>query len=795
MKSNSLPFHETPAGKLRPRRSASHALFCLFLLAIVVAHSFNYWRAVEFVRRLNLHGRGDISGTVFYSSPKRLFVGQSLSRDALLKHLQGINFVESAEAGQPGTFHLDGRDGLSVYSRLPELPSINITFRRGRVQRIVDAAGVELAEAAVEPETLATFVRTIQGEDNVRRILARRRVVAAEEIVNSKLFHTILAAEDDTFMSHRGVRFLHLLLAVFQSRGGSTITMQMIKNAVTHDASNSYTRKLNEIYLATALEGRMSKQEIFQIYANHTYMGSIPGGVALYGYAAASEEYFGKRDLRTLTLSEACVLAGMTHGPNRYVPRARTGDYVGLTKRRDWVLQRLNREWPERFPLEVIETARREPVTFVFNSQRVPESQLDKISSEFVEYARQHPSSVPINALPPTEYSGVHVFTSVDSDLMLAGQRVLSARLRLIERQFPPVDDRTRRIVSDRLLGAVIALNPRTGEIVTMVGGAGGLDGQQYSAIALNALGAPMSTIKPPFVALALDGARLPNGERFTAASYIVPSEGNIGGWSPTIGVGAACRVRRCLSRSDDGFAALTLNSVGLDGGAQFYGALTGVRPTPLTGKLAIGVGDHLEISPLRQGLVYSIFANEGAEAEPRAVSTLYQNGNPLPLPVPQPLQRAVSPGAAFITAHMLRSVTGWGEDGAVGTAARVPFARDYLRSHPEIELGGKTGSGPHGTWMVSVSPNLVVVVWIGYQHHSLFARSGEVFAANTAALIWSDFMLEVRNRRPDLLRGRFRRPNEIREAVIDPIRGCLSDRGMSEFFLGDAMPAPCGTR
>ena len=790
-----IPFRETRAGRLRLRRPAAHVLLCLFLLAAVAGHTLYYFWAVDFVRRLDLHGRGDISGAVFYASPKRLFVGQPLSRDRLVEYLKEINFVEGGDAGQPGTYSLLGKDSLRVNSRLREFPSLAITFRRGRVQRLVSEAGAELAEAEVEPETLATFVRTIQGEDDVKRFLARRYVVAAEEIMNSELFPAVLAAEDDTFMSHRGVCFLHLLLAVFEHRGGSTITMQVIKNAVSLDASGSYWRKLNELYLATALERRMSKQEIFQIYANHTYMGSIPGGFALYGYAAAAEEYFGKRDLRALTLGEACTLAGMTHGPNRYLRKAREGDYGELTRRRDWVLKRLNKEWPERFTDEVVEAARREPVRFVFNSQRTPESQLDKVSSEFVEYARENPSSVLMNALPPTDYSGVHVYTSIDSDLMLAGQHVLAGRLAQIERQYPPVDESTGRRADDRLLGTVIALNPTTGEIITMVGGAGGRDGQQYSALAINALGAPASTIKPPFVALALDRARLPDGQLFTPASYVVPSEGHVSGWSPKIGVGRPCRARRCLSRSDDGFAAVILGALGLERGAEFYRSLTGVSPSPLTGKLAIGFGDHLEVSPLKQGLVYSMFANGGTEAEPRAVSTLYKNGIPLRLPASQSRPPSVSPGAAFITAEMLRSVLGWGEDGAAGTAARVPFARDYLRAHPEVEMGGKTGSGPHATWMISVGPNLVVVVWVGYQNHSQFARTGEVLASNTAALIWSDFMTQVNNRRPDLLRGKFRRPEGVREATVNPVRGCLAEHGLKEYFMAGAMPAPCESR
>jgi membrane peptidoglycan carboxypeptidase len=792
---NTIPFRETRAGKLRRRRPLAHILLCGFLVAVVAAHTAYYYWAVRFVTQLDLHARGDISGAVFYASPKRVFAGQALTRDGLVGYLKDIGFVESEETDRRGTYHLIGRDGLLVNSRLSELRSFEVTFRSGRVLRIRGAAGEEITEALVEPKTLATFVRTFEGEEVAKRFLARRRVVAADEVIGTDLFFAILAAEDDTFMSHRGVRFFHLMLAPFQGRGGSTITMQVIKNAVSLDASNSYLRKLNEIYLATALEGRMSKEEIFQLHNNHSYMGFISGGVALYGYAAAADEYFGKRDLKTLTLSEACVLAGMTHRPNRYLRQVLGGDYSKLIERRDWVLTRLHKEWPDRFTPDVVEAARGEPVRFVFTSRQAPESQLDKISSEFVELARQHRSSVLLDSLPATEYSGGHVFTSIDADLMLYAQRILAERLPQIERRAPPVDEDTGRAVHDRLLGALVALNPRTGEIIAMVGGAGGRDGGQYSSIALNALSAPASTFKPPEVAQALDIARMPDGQPFTASSVVIPGEGRVGGWSPRIGVGRACRVRRCLSRSDDGFAAFTLDRIGLQRGAEFYRSLTGAYPTPLTGKLAIGFGDKLELSPLRQALAYSIFANDGAVVDPRAISSVYQNGVPLALPSPQSGRPVVSPPAAFITAQMLRSVTGWGLDGDVGTAAHTPFANGYLRRHPDIEIGGKTGSGPHGTWMVSVAPNLVVVAWIGYQFHSEFARSNEVMAADTAALIWSDFMTEVARRRPDVLRGQFRQPRGVLQATIDPERGCIYERGVIEFFKENTLPSPCRER
>jgi membrane peptidoglycan carboxypeptidase len=368
-------------------------------------------------------------------------------------------------------------------------------------------------------------------------------------------------------MSHKGVRYGRLLVSLLKQAlgkrgGGSTLTAQVVKNAVSLDASQRYLRKLDELFMSVALEQKMSKEEIFTLYVNDVYLGSPKNSPSLYGFLAAAEIYFEKHQLKDLTLNEACTLVAMLPKPQAFVNAAQQGDYADLTKYRNRVLRLLNENWGEKYPPEVIEAVRRERVSFSLRPTYT-EQPIDIVSRGFVNYASHQQPLLELKNLPPTEYAGLHVYCSLDPDLSKEAQRVLSRHIPDVERRFPPAKRGTCYGNDDRMLGAIIAIDPRSGGIVTMSGGGGGNDGVQFSSLALNALGAPASTSKPFWVTKALSEASLPDGTRYTAASIVDPRRLSIAGWSPRIGTGAPERVRALLSASRDDFAAYTLNLIG----------------------------------------------------------------------------------------------------------------------------------------------------------------------------------------------------------------------------------------
>jgi membrane peptidoglycan carboxypeptidase len=750
--------------------------------------------AEAFLDHIDLQAR-NTSGATFYANKKRLFVGQNLTRNDVIIYLKSTNFVQSDEPDRPGTYRLQGNETLFITPRLAEFQPTALSFRRNRIASIEVAAtplnpqSGKVAETTIEPESLGAFVTSIDGDD-ASRMFVRRYTMQFDDFGNTHLFYAILASEDSLFMSHDGTRFERILINLLRRRqGGSSITAQVIKNAVSLDKTHNLMRKVDEIFLASALEQRMSKEDILTLYVNDVFMGGGKGSVNLYGFLAAAEEYFGKKSIKELTLSQTCTLVAMLPKPNVFLNQSKRGDYSQLTEWRDRVLHRIQENWPDKYPSAVIDAAKKEEIHFIANPYI--EQPMDTICRAFIDFAIKQQPLLDLENLSPTEYSGLHIYTSVDPDLMREGQRILAERLPAIERRFPPLNHGGCDGKDDRLLGAIVALNPKSGEIIAMSGGAGGKGGEQYSKLALNATDAPASTIKPFWIVKALAGAILPNGERFTAASIIDPANASLNGWRPVEGITGAGRPRTKLAVSADDFAVYVLNLIGINEGKGLYRAVTGNTIVGSNGQLAVGFGAGTEVSPLRLARAYTIFGNNGNIVEASPISEVYLDGRAVDFKR-KPPERIIDAGAAYITVQLMRSVLGYGVDGLKGTA-RQAFARTGLSSN-DVEIAGKTGSGPNSVWMISVSPKLVTAILLTYQCHSEIRNSQEMYSRDTAALIWAEFIKSVHRFRPDLLTGYFDQPNNIVKVDIDPVNGCRSkaSKGIGEFFIKGTEPVPC---
>ncbi|HBB87274.1 MAG TPA: hypothetical protein DC047_06635 [Blastocatellia bacterium] len=767
----------------------------ILLVAAIYVHK-KHRDAENFLAQVDLHAR-NTSGASFYASKKRLFVGQNQTRADIVEHLKSINFVESERPGQPGSYLATENDTLSIVPRLPEFQPVTIEFRHNHIIRIsveptaLNPSYGEMAETTVEPAPLGAFVMSIDGDEH-SKMFVRRYTVQFDDFKDTPLFDAILGSEDTRFMSHNGNRFDRMLINLMPGYrgGGSSITTQVIKNVISLDRTRAVTRKIDEVFLASTLEQEMSKQDILTLYVNDVFLGGGKGSPNVYGFLAAAEEYFGKKSIQELTLSETCTLVALLPQPDIFLNQSRSSDYRKLTEWRDRVLARLNYNWPKKYPAAMIEAARTEQVHFV--AKPYVEQPLDVLSRPFIDYAAKQQPLIDLENLPPTEYSGLHLFTSIDPELMREAQRILNNFIPDIERRFPPVRGGGCEGRDDRMLGAIVALNPQTGEVISMSGGAGGNDGVKYAKFALNAMDAPASTIKPFWLAQALAEARLPNGERFTAASNIDPTNASLSGWQPDIGLHGAGRARARLAVSADDYFVYLLGRLGLDEGKKFFQNVTGNTVSNPTGELAVGFGRDTEVSPLRWARALTIFPN-GALMEPNPISQVYLDGKELSNKR-KPSRPVIDSSAAYIATQMMRSVLGYGPDGLHGTA-RQAFARTGLRLD-KIEMGGKTGSGPSSVWMVSVSPKLVITVLLTYQCHSEIRNAQDMYSRDTAALVWAEFVKSIHKYRPDLLTGTFTRPANVSQYSIDPKRGCLSPNTASidEFFIKGTEPRPCGS-
>jgi len=240
----------------------------------------------------------------------------------------------------------------------------------------------------------------------------------------------------------------------------------------------------------------------------------------------------------------------MLVGPNDLLKEVRRGDNDRITKLRNRVLGRLRDKWPTRYSDTEIGAAKTEEVRFI--ARPYVEQPLDVVCRSFVDYSTRQQPLFDLQNLAPQQFSRLNIYTSADPDLMREAAKIIANSIPSIERRFPPVTAGACGGKNDRMLGAIVALDPQTGEIIAMAGGGGGKDGAQYAKFAVNAIDAPASTIKPFWQAKALAEAKLPSGGRYTAASIIDPTNASINGFRPRAGITGPGRPRTKLAISAD---------------------------------------------------------------------------------------------------------------------------------------------------------------------------------------------------------------------------------------------------
>jgi membrane peptidoglycan carboxypeptidase len=721
------------------------------------------------------------SGATFFAGPKRLFLHQHIGVTDITKHLQNVGFTESDNAEIPGTYLRRGKFEVTVTPRLPEFERLRVRIHGQRITGLGVALNGErdfraINEASLEPEVLGSFVESLNGEDR-SRMFVKRQIVAFDAIRDSHFFYALVASEDSLFLKHGGTRFDRLIPALLPGkRGGrSSLTDQTVKNAISLDWSHSFRRKMDEMFLASALEHRMDKERIITLYANDVFLGGGNGAPNIYGFAAAAAQYYGKHEIKSLTVSESAALVAMLPKPSYFVDRARNGEYDELRLARNRVLDRMAVVWPQRYTGSAIAAAKSEPLVFVAHSFQ--KTALDVLASAFVDIATEHEPLLQLKGLAPDQYAGLHLYTSIDPDLLRDAQQLLDTELPKIQAQYPPAGGGSCSVAHERLLGAIVAIDPTNGQIIVTAGSGGGKKGVEYAKLALNAEASPASSVKPMWLVLKLANNEPGTTSLITSATLVSTKRG------PE-------RIRTALAWSSDDLPRFLIDTIGADKAVTFLQALTGKRAEASPDMLALGFGRNTEVAPLTWARAYSLFPS-GQMRELAPISAAYLDGRTVEQKEQSPLTIA-DPGAAFITTQMMRSVVGFGYDGIQGTA-RVAATSAGLRPN-ELALAGKTGSGPHAVWMMSVSPRLVVAVLLTYRCHSDIKAAGQLYAGQTTARIWSKFLAAVEKSRPDLLSGTFEAPANVHAVRIDPKRGCQSKARNSivEYFLDGTIPDHC---
>jgi len=704
-----------------------------------------------------------------YAAPIVIYPGVDWQRLDLAGWLARMGYREQREAGplEVGSYRwLPGR--LRVHLRgfeHPQLPEDNrkVEFRleQGRVREMRDDRGVPIDIVALEPEPISSFY----GSNREQRDLVEI------ENVPGHLISAIYAVEDRRFEEHHGVDLRRIAGAMLVNlraggirQGGSTLTQQLVKNFFL-TPERTLRRKLTEAVMAVLVEARYTKPQILEAYLNEIYMGRR-GSTAIHGVGEASRFFFGKR-VSDLALDESALLAAVIQSPNalsphRHPERAR--------RRRDLVLELM--ESQGRVAVEDAERARARRLSL---ASIALESGQDRYFLD--ELARQLPQVYDEGLL---SVEGLRIYSTLDTMIQRAAVRALGEGLAALEARLGRAGgDAEGNAEGEKpapLQGCLLAMRPQTGEILAMVGGREYATSQwNRCTLARRQVG---SVFKPIVYAAALSPQ---SGPVITLASTIpdepLQIETREGFWEP-VNYDKKFRgpvlVRDALERSLNVPAARIGQAVGIDKVVEMARRLGIKSRLPAVPSLALGTA---EVSPLEMITVYSTFANAGLRPTPRSfIGLLDDRGvgqEQWPL---EGARRVLDPGTAYLTTSLLEGVVDRGT--GVGIRARG------LRG----PIAGKTGTtdDEYDLWFVGFTPEIVAVVWVGYDE----PRPIGVPSSRGALPIWADFLSEVSGGR---VRGAFTKPASVERIEIDPTSGARAFAGCPErrpeFFLAGTAP------
>jgi penicillin-binding protein 1B len=688
------------------------ALLTLIFLPIVIGSSLLIYQYLRFsvIVQQKLRGeRGNLPSRI-YARPLVLHPGLVLEPDDLVRVLNGLRYAErDGPVTEPGQFQ-ETSAGVSFFPRaVPDGASepLLVTFDKGQVKEIRGRGKHRVSEQPLEPE-LVTYLFDAERE--------KRRRVKYEELPDH-LVKAVLAIEDRRFFSHPGLDPIRLVAAAIRNmrteseipQGGSTITQQLCKNFFL-TPERSYRRKAQEALLAFVLERRATKQEILELYLNEIYLGQA-GSFSINGVGEAARLYFHK-DVANLTLPESALLAGMIQSPNPYNPFRHE---KRATERRNEVIRAMRDAG--FIDKATMEDALKAPLL-------VERPSVDTTDAPyFVDLVRRQLSQRYDAQDLATQ--NLSIYTTLDLHLQNLAQQAL-------ERGLDNVQKLIRKRTSETVQGCLIALEPSSGKVVALVGGRS-YGTSQYNRV-MEARRQPGSTFKP-FVYLTAFEATFddPSLPPITPATVVDDSPSVFfyedKEYIPTNyedTYHGLVTLRRALAMSMNVATVKVAEMVGYPAVADLWSKKLGIG-APIEPYPAIALG-AFEATPFELATAYNILANGGLKVEPVTILSVADERSRLleqhRAPVPERVLRRES---AFLVTDMLRSVM---TEGTAASARWLGFT---------AEAAGKTGTTNdyRDAWFAGFTPDLLCVVWVGFDDNTPVGLSG----TKAALPIWVDFM------------------------------------------------------
>jgi penicillin-binding protein 1B len=744
-----------------------------FAIFLTCAGIFTYFY-VKYSHEIDarLSGRVLQNTTQIFSAPEHIAVGQVYTSEELVTYLQRVGYRPEHDDYSLGQYTVEGSSvdiRPSKFSYFAGTNALAVQFGPKSIRTIRElAGGPDLPSAEIEPELITNLF------DSLRE---KRRPVRYDDIP-PVLVHAILSAEDKRFFEHGGFDFVRILGAAWADlrhtsnhyQGASTVTMQVARTFFFTN-ERTWRRKLAEAMVSMELEERFSKKQIFELYANEVYLGNR-GSFGIRGFSEASVAYFGK-DLRQLSLAECAYLAGIIRAPNYYSSADRHPER-GAQARDRVLTQMLENKYVTEADLQ---DAKRNPLKIVRTSITGSDSPY------FVDMVKDHLlDKYQENQLVNQNF---RVYTTLDPELQRAAAAAVEAGMKNVDKLLAKKYDRWRKEQAKKGTDepipqaqvALVALDPRTGEIKAVIGG------RDYGQSQLNhALShrQPGSVFKPFVYAAAFDNAIDNVQPIITPATTIddEPTTFEFDGkdYTPNnFGQKFMGRVtvRDALANSLNVATVKVAELIGYGRVVQIarqMGLGNNIQATP-----AVALGAY-EMTPVDVAAAYTAFADGGTRAEPLFItSVLGANGATLEKNSPQ-TKAVLDPRVTFLVTSLLKDVLNR------GTAAGVR-ARGFT-----LPAAGKTGTSRDG-WFAGFTSNLVCVIWIGFDDNRDLGLAGGV----TAAPIWADFMIRATSLPTYKDVKDFPAPEGVDTVVIDPeslqlaTPNCPTTR--SEVFIAGSAP------
>ncbi len=692
---------------------------------------------------------------MLFAAPEELRAGDQVSIEEIVGALRRRGYSQSP-SNRMGWYRVrPSGDGVEIYpSRLAaeEIEGGIVYIKGGRVDKIHALSDhSERKRLLIEPELITNLF------DRNRQ---KRRFVAFNDLPKV-LINAVLSAEDKRFFQHSGFDPIRIIrtawVDVTQNRryGASTISMQLAR-MIWLTQEKTAKRKLTEVLITLQIEQKLSKDQLFEYYANHVDLGQRQS-FAIRGFGEASQVYFGK-DVRELTAPEAALLAGLIQRPNflnpyRHPERAK--------QRRDIVLK-LMKENEFLTDLQYVEA--------VSSPLKLATGGIESTDAPyFVDLVLDNLKRNDMNAAD-FQSKSYRVYTTLDLGLqrdaveaVRAGMAEVDGLLAKKKKKYPQPQV------------ALVAVDPHTAEVKALIGGRSYGESQLNRALARRQ---PGSVFKPfvysAVLSLALEGGQVVtpltvvedeprvfeyDGKEYAPNNFKQQFNGRV-------------TLRQALAKSLNIPTVSFAEMAGYERVADIArrAGMTGVRGTP-----SAALGSY-EASPLDVAGAYTVFSNGGVAVETATIREVRSAENSL-IYKPKPAKRAVlDPRISYMVLNLMQDVIN------SGTAAGAR-SRGFL-----LPAAGKTGTS-HDAWFAGFTSNLLCVVWVGFDDNQELPLEG----GKAALPIWTEFMKRAHARRQYRNVTPFQEPDGISFVEVCPLSGArATDRchgTRTEVFIAGTEP------